>query len=133
MASVTINQPNSFPFPVGPGVTFVETNQSHMGMRWHLIKGLYTTRNFTLQMRGLWTVVINFSDFPAPTDQVVLNVVSGGTNGSFDGTNTVVLTAARSGYFSLMVPQGFAMYNFTTVNPIKSCGMIACDLATWNG
>ncbi len=137
MPSVTLNQPNAFPLPVGPGNSYSSGQLTGMpgamGPPWQYIKALWVTPNFTLQMRGLWTVTVNMSDAGNNNDQVILNLVASGTDGSFDGTNTALLTMARSGYYQFAVPQGFARYNFTSVNAIKIAAVTACDLATWNG
>src|SRR5579859_1986599 len=109
---MSLNQPNSFPLPIGTTVSFVWNGL------WQTVSGLYQAPNFTLTDKGLYTVTVNFSDSPAPTDQVVLNTTTGAA-GSYSGTLTSVLTVAMSGYYSLFVPQGGATYAFTSVNPIK--------------
>ena len=109
---MSLNVPNSFPLPIGTTVSFGP------GPLWQAVSGLYTTPNFTLTDKGLWTITVNFSDAGLFNDQVVLNSTTGAA-GSYSGTNTALVTMAMSGYFSLFVPQGGLTYNFTSVNPIK--------------
>lgn len=108
---------NTFPAPLG-----VTTSHPNLGER------DLTSKNFYLDA-GLWVISLELSDNDYSGDLVSLQS-STGTKGGFDGTSTVVLSMAVSGYYNFVVPAGVpTLYNFTTVNPIKTVRATRVDVS----
>lgn len=107
---------NTFPAPVGPGVSFTQ-----------LAPGA-TTPNFVLEP-GLWIVSLELYDRTQNlnNDQVTLVQV---TAGGGLAANSTVLTMTRSGYFNLVVgPGALLSFNFQTTN---GCANVRANKPPYN-